>query len=84
MGRVGMLPNSKTIIQQRYEACKACEHFINLTKQCDKCFCFIPVKIMFNSASCPLDKWITVDNGLNGILRSEDKMNEENPFTDSE
>ena len=43
--------------RERYNICKSCDQFINLTKQCKECFCFMPMKTMFKIATCPLNKW---------------------------
>lgn len=42
---------------ERYEICKNCDKFINLTKQCKECGCFMPLKTKLKFTSCPLQKW---------------------------
>ena len=60
---------------------------MSLTKQCGKCFCFLPAKVMFKSSSCPLDKWITVgEPGFLAITNPEENRITDvnlNPFLDS-
>ena len=41
----------------RYDICKSCTEFINLTKQCSQCGCFMAAKTRLNNAVCPLGKW---------------------------
>lgn len=45
------------IRKYRYDICKSCEKFINLTKQCKECGCFMTLKTKLKISSCPLDKW---------------------------
>lgn len=47
----------KNIQEERYKICEGCDQFINLTKQCKKCYCFMPVKTKFRDAACPMLKW---------------------------
>lgn len=41
----------------RYEICKKCPELIDLTKQCKKCGCVMPLKTKLKAATCPLSKW---------------------------
>lgn len=41
----------------RYSICKACPELIELTKQCKKCGCIMPLKTKLKAATCPLGKW---------------------------
>lgn len=41
----------------RYAACKGCERFVGLTKQCRECLCFMPMKTWLSAASCPIGEW---------------------------
>lgn len=54
-------PNTKTVdsikSHNRYEICRGCEYFINLTKQCKKCGCFMEAKTKLESARCPMGRW---------------------------
>jgi hypothetical protein len=43
--------------RERIEICEACENFVSLTKQCKKCFCFMPIKARFIGMKGPIDKW---------------------------
>jgi len=42
---------------ERFDICKSCPEFINLTKQCKKCGCFMFVKTKLQTAICPIGKW---------------------------
>jgi len=46
---------------ERYEICKKCPEFINLTTQCKKCGCIMTLKTKLKIAECPLGKWGQVD-----------------------
>lgn len=48
---------SKEESKARYDVCLSCEEFIQLTKQCKKCGCFMSVKTTLKGAKCPLGKW---------------------------
>jgi hypothetical protein len=43
--------------EYRYNICKLCPEFINLTKQCKKCGCFMSAKTKIEAATCPIGKW---------------------------
>ena len=43
--------------KERYSICKECAWFRNSTKQCKKCHCFMPLKVIVKSQHCPLKKW---------------------------
>jgi len=45
------------VSKNRYDICKACPEFINLTKQCKKCGCFMNAKTKLQDAVCPMGKW---------------------------
>lgn len=47
----------KEIRENRLNICRACPEFINLTKQCSICKCFMDQKVKLPDASCPLLKW---------------------------
>lgn len=49
------------IAHSRYSICQGCEHFINLTKQCKKCGCFMNLKTKLAGAECPVGKWKAVN-----------------------
>lgn len=50
-------PTTESMFKQRYQVCRQCENFINITKQCKKCYCFIPMKAQFEIFKCPEGKW---------------------------
>jgi hypothetical protein len=43
--------------QARYSMCLECPELINLTKQCKKCGCLMPMKTKLKHAECPVGKW---------------------------
>ena len=47
----------KSEYNRRFNLCKDCNYFINLTKQCKKCFCFLPIKAKVEKALCPIGNW---------------------------
>ena len=48
---------SKSKYKERMDICKQCNFFMNLTKQCKQCFCFLPIKAKVQIATCPEGKW---------------------------
>jgi hypothetical protein len=48
---------SKELAHERYEICKSCEHLVDLTKQCNQCWCWLPAKVRKYSTRCPIGKW---------------------------
>ncbi len=48
---------NKQTFEKRYDVCKVCENFLNITKQCNKCFCFMPIKARAKTGTCPEGKW---------------------------
>jgi hypothetical protein len=42
---------------KRYDICKDCSHFNSFWKTCDQCKCFMPIKVLINSAKCPKGYW---------------------------
>jgi hypothetical protein len=47
----------KEIAQARYDICKKCDKFLSVTAQCQKCGCFMKLKVKIQNAKCPLEKW---------------------------
>ncbi len=41
----------------RMNICKACEFFNADELRCNKCGCFMEVKVWFDGSKCPIDKW---------------------------
>lgn len=41
----------------RMDICNACPELIDLTKQCKKCGCIMPLKTKLKAAACPIGKW---------------------------
>lgn len=55
----------KNIAQNRYNICKKCEYFSKTSRQCTKCFCFMPLKVKFIGSECPLEKWSALPLKIN-------------------
>lgn len=49
----------KETSKERYEICKACQHFSKL-KICTACGCFLPAKVTMAKSSCPKGKWMPI------------------------
>jgi hypothetical protein len=47
----------QSVIDLRMKSCMGCDFFINVTKQCEKCGCFMPAKTTLSNAECPIGKW---------------------------
>tara|TARA_Y100001963_G_scaffold37349_1_gene52220 strand:+ start:1153 stop:1443 length:291 start_codon:yes stop_codon:yes gene_type:complete len=47
----------KEIQAERYAICESCYYFKKLTRQCNVCSCFMPVKTLFNKSRCPKGYW---------------------------
>jgi hypothetical protein len=47
-------------VETRMSICRLCEHRIEVTNMCGKCFCFLPWKLRMAPASCPEGKWMHV------------------------
>jgi len=51
---------TKAIRDERYDTCKACPAFIEKSKRCSECGCFMEAKTWLSgdkSMLCPLNKW---------------------------
>ena len=46
----------KDIIDHRMSICSGCE-FFNKQRRCEKCGCFMDLKIRIGSSTCPESKW---------------------------
>lgn len=47
----------KEVSEERFNICKSCEEFNDLTRTCKKCGCFMPTKTTIAKAKCPIGKW---------------------------
>lgn len=47
----------KITANERYSICKKCDKFVNFTKQCSICKCFMPLKARLAFEECPVGKW---------------------------
>lgn len=54
-------PNSEKVSEEvaskRLDICSACPELIDLTKQCKKCGCIMPLKTKLKNSQCPIGKW---------------------------
>lgn len=44
------------LVVKRVEICNSCD-FLQTTRSCAKCGCFVDAKAKLQSSHCPLDKW---------------------------
>ena len=42
---------------EKMKICVQCDEFLKLTKQCKKCGCFMPIKVLLPKQKCPMGKW---------------------------
>ena len=49
--------SDKNLIESRLKICNSCEFFNRRMVKCKKCGCFMKVKTLLKSSSCPIDKW---------------------------
>jgi hypothetical protein len=42
---------------KRLNVCKVCPFFINISKQCSRCGCFMNLKAKMSHATCPIGNW---------------------------
>lgn len=47
------------VFERRMSICKDCPFFIQESKRCSKCGCFMEKKAMFKKTKCPEGKWGT-------------------------
>ena len=43
--------------EERYAICEKCIWFRSSIKQCKKCLCFMPFKVILKGQKCPIGKW---------------------------
>lgn len=67
---------SEEIYKKRMEICNNCTHFLNVTKQCKKCGCVMPLKAKLHIATCPMSKWEQPRNLI--IIPSRDRVDNVN------
>jgi hypothetical protein len=61
------------LYKKRMEICSNCVNLINITKQCKKCGCVMPLKAKLELADCPIKKWEKPRNLI--IIPSRDRVN---------
>lgn len=45
------------IVENRMSICEGCPHLMKMTKQCEKCGCFMVAKTKLKNAECPIGLW---------------------------
>jgi hypothetical protein len=55
---------SGEVFQERFDLCKACEHFNSEKIKCNECGCNLITKIMDSLESCPVSKWTIDEEGF--------------------
>lgn len=43
--------------EDKLNVCSVCQHYKPLTKRCNMCGCFMPVKAAIPIFKCPIGKW---------------------------
>jgi len=54
---IPMFSVTQETVQQRLDACNACENFNKDTTRCSECGCFMRLKTQLKTSTCPLGKW---------------------------
>lgn len=57
MSQDNILKKIRDVGQVRIDMCKVCPEFVGFTKQCKKCGCFLPAKVLIPFSKCPIGKW---------------------------
>jgi hypothetical protein len=52
----GVPLTSDNVRKERLDICSKCE-FLDISKYCKVCGCFLPAKTYFKNFSCPIEKW---------------------------
>ncbi len=55
---------SKETYAERLNTCRDCVLFIKKLHMCRACGCFMPLKAIAPSSTCPKGKWSTGDSGV--------------------
>jgi len=58
--RLEELKVEDSIREERYDICKKCPHYVEVTTTCKKCGCFMAAKTYLSSAECPVGKWTKI------------------------
>jgi len=58
--RFDELKVESSVREERYDICKSCPHFVEVTSTCKKCGCFMAAKTYLSSAECPVGKWTKI------------------------
>lgn len=48
---------SDEVVQHRWNICLSCPLFIQESKRCSECGCFMEAKVKFTQTECPVGKW---------------------------
>jgi hypothetical protein len=53
----GVILTGEDKIVLRKEICANCEHLEKTEVRCKLCGCYMKIKVTFDAAKCPIDKW---------------------------
>jgi hypothetical protein len=53
----------KEMSERRLSICNDCPRFFKTTKTCLECGCFMKVKTLMSSSSCPIGRWGKEEGG---------------------
>lgn len=45
------------IVDERNRTCELCEDFVDHSRKCRVCGCYMDLKMRLVAAKCPIDKW---------------------------
>lgn len=65
---------NKEKVDSRIRKCRMCE-YLTEWNICEQCNCWMPLKIKFEGALCPLEKWDEVPNPQAGISTDGSRIN---------
>lgn len=57
MEEKNLIQKIKEKADERYAICKECPEFFDVLKQCKKCGCYMPGKVLVPYLHCPIGKW---------------------------
>ena len=53
----GEIMANKELVDKRMKLCEECSEFIQKTRKCKACGCYLDLKIKLTAAKCILDEW---------------------------
>lgn len=58
---------SEEVKQERRRRCLACPYYAKDDEQCFECLCYVPLKTMMATESCPIGKWTAQTRWRTGL-----------------